>query len=387
MTPDVLAQLTRLRHDLHRIPEVSGAEVKTAAVIKQFLRAHAPDEILEGLGGQGIAAVYDGAGSGPTVLIRCELDGLPITEISNHGYRSEHEGRGHLCGHDGHMAMVSGLAMDLAAQRPARGRAVLLFQPSEETGKGAAAVLADPRFTRIAPDYAFSLHNLPGLAVGKVALCTGPANCASRGMRIMLTGKTSHAAVPQDGITPAPVIARLLAALPKFGTGGTLDAGYALVTVTHARMGEAAFGISPGEGEVWATLRTVTDAKMAELTEAAERLARQAAEEAGLGISIAYDDIFEACTNHAGAVSVLKASCETAGYPAQLQQVPQSWSEDFGQFGKSAKAAMFWLGAGEDQPQLHNPDYDFPDAALPVGMSVFRQALDALLGRAPGRTA
>jgi metal-dependent amidase/aminoacylase/carboxypeptidase family protein len=283
------------------------------------------------------------------------------------------------------MAMVAGLAVQLAARRPARGRVVLLFQPAEETGKGAAAVIADPRFAEIAPDFAFALHNLPGLPLGAAALCTGPANCASRGMRITLTGKTSHAAAPQDGISPAPAIARLLSDLPGLGTGGALDGGYALVTVTHAQMGEPAFGIAPGAGEVWATLRTVTDAKMAELVAAAEALAGQTAKDAGLQISIGYDDVFDACTNHPEAAAVLNTACETAGCPAELRQVPQSWSEDFGQFGKTAKAAMFWLGSGEAQPQLHNPDYDFPDAVLPIGTAVFAAAIAEVLDRSPGR--
>lgn len=385
MTPEILAQLSRLRHDLHKVPEVSGAEEKTAALMAGFLRGHAPDTLLEGLGGHGIAAVYEGAVHGPTVLIRCELDGLPITEISDHPYRSTHAGRGHLCGHDGHMAIMAGLAVMLAEKRPARGRVVLLFQPAEETGKGAAAVIADPRFAQIAPDYAFSLHNLPGLKVGQVALCTGPANCASRGMRISLTGKTSHAAAPQDGISPAPAIARLLAELPVLGLGGALDEDYALVTVTHAQMGEAAFGIAPGAGEVWATLRTVTDAKMAELVNAAETLAAKAAKAAGLQISIGYDDVFDACANHPEAVSVLNTACETAGCPAELRRFPQSWSEDFGQFGKRAKSAMFWLGSGAAQPQLHNPDYDFPNAAIPVGTAIFAAAVAEVLERTPGR--
>ena len=204
-------------------------------------------------------------------------------------------------------------------------------------------------------------------------------------MRITLTGRTSHAAAPQDGISPAPAIARLLAELPALGPGGDLNEDLALATVTHASMGEPAFGISPGAGEVWVTLRTVTDVRMAELIAAAEMLAQQAATDVGLRISIAFDDVFEACSNHPEAAAVLNAACEAAGCPAELRQQPQRWSEDFGQFGKQAKAAMFWLGSGTVQPQLHNPDYDFPDAAIPVGLSVFRETVNALLGSTAAR--
>ena len=379
MTPDRLAQLTGLRHALHQIPEVSGAEEKTAAYITTYLRAYAPDRLLTGLGGHGVVAVYDGAADGPTVMIRCELDGLPIEELSDQPYRSTHAGRGHLCGHDGHMTMVAALAEDLAAKRPARGRVVLMFQPAEETGKGAPAVVADPAFGEIAPDYAFSLHNLPGLAVGQIALCRGPANCASRGMRIRLSGRTSHAAAPQDGLSPAGAMAQLLPGLVALGGGTDLGPDYALVTLTHARLGEATFGIAPGEGEVWATLRTVNDTRMARLIEEATALVGKVCAEQGLGHEISFDDVFEACTNNPEAVTVLQKACERVGLGVAMQDRPQRWSEDFGQFGKGAKAAMFWLGSGEDQPQLHNPDYDFPDAAIPVGAGLFRAVVSELL--------
>ncbi|MCA0856299.1 amidohydrolase [Phaeobacter italicus] len=379
MTPDRLAQLTGLRHSLHQIPEVSGAEEKTAAYIATYLRAYAPDRLLTGLGGHGVAAVYDGAAEGPTVMIRCELDGLPIEELSDQPYRSTHAGRGHLCGHDGHMTMVAALAEDLAGKRPARGRVVLMFQPAEETGKGAPAVVADPAFGEIAPDYAFSLHNLPGLAVGQIALCRGPANCASRGMRIRLSGRTSHAAAPQDGVSPAGAMAQLLPGLVALGGGTDLGPDYALVTLTHARLGEATFGIAPGEGEVWATLRTVNDTRMARLIEEATALVGKVCAEQGLGHEISFDDVFEACTNNPEAVTVLQKACERVGLGVAMQDRPQRWSEDFGQFGKGAKAAMFWLGSGEDQPQLHNPDYDFPDAAIPVGAGLFRAVVSELL--------
>jgi len=384
MTPDRLAELTLLRQSLHQIPEVSGAEEKTAAFVTEYLKRHSPDQMLTGLGGFGVAAIYQGRQEGPTVLIRCELDGLPIEEISDQSYRSTHSGRGHLCGHDGHMTIVSGLASELAVRRPQKGRVVLLFQPAEETGKGATAVIGDPRFADMAPDYAFSLHNLPGLDVGKVALCDGAANCASRGMRIRLFGKTSHAAEPQDGVSPSGAITQLLPGLADLSSGGSLSADYALATLTHTRMGEATFGISPGEAEIWTTLRTVTDGRMALLVARAEALVAKVADQEALQAEVEYDDIFSACTNHPEAVSILNSAFETLGCHAERMRIPQRWSEDFGQFGRTAKTAMFWLGSGAQQPQLHNPDYDFPDAAIPVGVAVFSTVIDTLLNTATG---
>ncbi|KUJ86100.1 peptidase M20 [Ruegeria marisrubri] len=380
MTPETLARLTALRHELHQYPEVSGQEEKTAARIAELLSQYRPEEIVTGIGGHGVAAVFDSGEEGPSVGIRCELDALPIQEVSDAPYVSRVPGKGHLCGHDGHMTIVLGVAEELARQRPTRGRIVLIFQPAEETGKGALAYRADPKFRNVATDYVFSLHNLPGLALGGVELCTGPANCASRGMRVVLKGKTSHAAAPQDGLSPAKAMARLMPALAGLGPGGELDSEYALTTLTHAELGERTFGVAPGFGELWVTLRTVSDGRMARLVADAEALVRQHAEADGLGVEITYDDVFDACTNDPDAVEILAAACRVQGVPLRLSEKPQKFSEDFGQFAKGAKAAMFWLGAGEEHPQLHNPDYDFPDDLIAVGADIFLTAARQLTG-------
>ncbi len=314
------------------------------------------------------------------MAVRCELDGLPIQETSDLSYASECPGKGHLCGHDGHMVMVLGVARELGRTRPATGSVVLIFQPAEETGKGAVAYRDYPKFAELAPDYVLSLHNLPELKSGVVELCQGPANCASRGMRIALTGKTSHAAAPQDGVSPAQALSRLIPELTRLGQGDALNDTYALTTVTHANLGAATFGVAPGQAELWVTLRTVTDARMAQLVQSAESVVHAIAQVEGLLVSIEYDDVFDACMNDAEAVGVLSDACATQGVPLQLSSQPQRFSEDFGQFAKGAKTAMFWLGAGEDHPQLHNPDYDFPDSLIPIGTGVFLAAIERLLG-------
>ncbi|MBE1282294.1 MAG: amidohydrolase [Rhodobacteraceae bacterium] len=380
MTPELRADLIRLRHDLHRQPELSGQEMQTAAKIASLMRDLGADEVLTGIGGHGVAAVFNGSRPGPIASIRCELDALPIPEETGVPHASEIPGKAHLCGHDGHMTMAVAVAHALAAKRPATGRAVLIFQPAEETGKGAPAFRADPQFAAFAPDIVFSLHNLPGLALGHVEICRTAANCASRGMRIVLTGKTSHAAAPQDGLSPGGVMAQLMPQLAGLGQGGCLDDNYALTTLTHARLGEPTFGIAPGQGEIWVTLRTVTDACMTALMARAEALVESTAQAAGLQVHVTYDDIFEACTNDPTAVGHLVQACQSLNVPVRLTDSPQRFSEDFGQFGKSAQAAMFWLGAGTGLPQLHNPDYDFPDALIPTGAAVFETALRQVLG-------
>lgn len=376
--PVVVADLVALRRRLHRQPEVSGEEAVTAAVILDFIRPSRPDQILTGLGGHGLALVYEGPLPGPTVMIRAELDALPIQETGQPAWRSEIAGKGHLCGHDGHMAILAGLALNLGQRRPAKGRAVLLFQPAEEDGSGAAAVMADPRFATIRPDHAFSLHNLPGLPLGVAVLEQGPANCASVGMRLRFSGRTSHAAEPDKAISPARALARLVPALSGLGKGGDLGPEFRLVTLTHLRMGEPAFGITPGAGELWATLRCLTDDRMAALKAEALDLAKAAAAEDGLGLEVSWHDDFAASHNHPEATRLLRAALAAEGV-ARIPGAPMRASEDFGRFSSVAQSAMFWFGAGEDHPPLHAPDYDFPEALIAPGIRVFRRAIDMVL--------
>jgi metal-dependent amidase/aminoacylase/carboxypeptidase family protein len=255
-----------------------------------------------------------------------------------------------------------------------------MFQPAEETGAGAALVIADPKFAPLKPDYSFSLHNSPGLAFGKAALAEGPVNCASCGIRITFTGKTAHASLPQFGISPMPAITRLMPLLASLGGGSPADADFAMVTITHSVMGEPTFGVAPGYAEVWATLRTLTDTRMDWLCAEAERLAREAAEPLGLTVSIAYDDIFLHCENAPEAVAYLSEAMDQEGVPHDRGDLPKRGSEDFGRFGAISPAAMFFLGAGEDYPRLHNPDYDFPDALIDIGARVFMRVVRNMLG-------
>ncbi|MFN3822567.1 MAG: amidohydrolase [Pseudorhodobacter sp.] len=379
LSPVDLADLAAFRRDLHRHPEVSGEEVATASRVLAHLAPTAPDEVLTGLGGHGLALVYDLGAPGPTVMIRAELDALPITELSAAAHASAFPGKGHLCGHDGHMAILAATARLIRRTPPARGRVVLLFQPAEETGAGAAAVLADPAFARIAPDWAFALHNMPGVQQGTALLADGPANCASMGLRLRFSGKTAHAAQPETGLSPAPALAGLIPALTALGPGGAMGPGFRLVTVTHARLGEPAFGIAPGEAELWVTLRTRDDAPMAALLAEAGALARTTAETHGLGLDLSHHDVFAACSNHPGATAILARAASAMGLTLRAEGLPFRASEDFGRFAASARSAMLFLGAGEHHPALHNPDYDFPDDLIPAGAALFDHVLRQIL--------
>ncbi|CCV10764.1 amidohydrolase [Mesorhizobium sp. STM 4661] len=375
-----IVELTAWRRKLHQHPEISNEEEKTAREVIDFLADTRPDKVLTGLGGQGVAAIYESGKAGPTVMFRSELDALPIHELSGMSYSSLVPGKSHMCGHDGHTVILAALGRQLGRERPARGRVVLMFQPAEETGNGAAGVVADPRFGEIAPDFAFSLHNLPGVPFGEVRVKTGVVNCASRGMRIVLDGKTAHSSMPETGISPMMAVSQLMPALPALGRGTFADDDFSMVTVTHALMGEAVFGIAPGQAQVWATLRTRRDDRMADLCAAAEALVTRIADQHRLSARYDYHEIFVASVNAPDAVQHLWQALDEEGVTRGEEDLPMRASEDFGLFGHSAASAMFFLGAGERHPALHNPDYDFPDDLIPIGSRIFMRTARNLLG-------
>ena len=380
LTEGEIRERTGFRHELQRHPELSGEERETARRICDWLVPSKPDEILTGLGGHGVAAIYDSGTPGPTVLFRSETDALPIQERAAQGHQSTVPGTAHLCGHDGHSTILLGLGRILARARPTSGRVVLMFQPAEETGAGAAAVVADPRYAAIQPDWAFSLHNIPGIEYGTGRLGAGPANCASRGMEIRLTGATAHASRPGDGRSPMKAIAELMPALEACGSGKPLGPGFSMVTVTHAAMGEPTFGVAPGEAKVFATLRTIADEDMAALMGRAETLARDVAARHGLDCAYDYSEIFLACTNDTDATAILLSGMERAGVRHEIQDLPLLGSEDFGRFGLAgAKSAMIFLGSGSDWRQVHTPEYDFRDELIPIGVRLFAETLATCL--------
>lgn len=373
-------ELKELRRYLHQYPELSGEEEKTAAKIASELEHLKPTKIHRGLGGHGVAAVFDSGLPGPTVMFRAELDALPIQEISDHPWKSTIAGKGHMCGHDGHMMFLMALARILSRAPVAMGRVVLMFQPSEEDGSGARAVVAESAYQEICPDYVFAIHVEPGRPFGFVSTRAGLINCASQGLEISLQGKTAHAADPEDGVSPALAVAKLIVELNRLGSGGKLDDNFRMVTITHARIGEYSFGVAPGDAVITITLRTARDDALKAMDEKARELANKVAADHGLGVSFDVCDAFAATVNDATATQIAQNAMSAIDIEYGDVGLPMRASEDFGVFGWNAKAAMLCLGPGEDYAALHNPDYDFPDDLIPVGAAIFERITRDLLG-------
>jgi amidohydrolase len=368
-----------LRHYLHRHPELSGQETDTSRFIATFLSNLRPDKVITGLGGWGVAAIFDSRQPGYSVCFRAELDALPIPEQGKLPHRSKSKGVSHACGHDGHMAALLGLARWLDANPGEwNGKAILLFQPAEETGTGARAVLEDPRFTELNPDYMFGMHNLPGFPLRSLVLKEGGFASASSGMKLKLTGKTSHAGHPEEGNSPQLALLAIIDTLMELKHTHSSLAEPAMVTIISIRLGEEAFGTSPGEAELMATFRAGEDEVLGRLMREAERQAKAIAKAGGLKHSLKWVEYFAATRNHSDAVKVVERASQTLGMELVSPTSAFPWSEDFAFFSQRYRCAFFGLGAGEGHPRLHYPDYDFPDELIPVAVNLYGSILRSL---------
>jgi len=374
-----LEDLYKLRKQLHRHAELSGSEEKSAQIIKEYVSRFNPDEVITGLGGHGIAVIYKGTASGPAVLLRAELDALPIADANDSAYKSIRSGVSHKCGHDGHMTIVAGLAGVLHRRPPKKGRVILLFQPAEETGKGAAGIVNDPNFGRLAPDYVFALHNLPGNKTGRILVKSGAMTCASIGMHIRLDGKTTHASHPQEGRSPAVAMCEIIRQLPALDSVSELMDNIALVTVVYARMGAKSYGTAPGFADIMVTLRAETDNTLEMIRKHAVDRVSAFAKKDRLGYAIDWHDHFLAGANDEQATRIVAKAVGAAGFDVEWLTQPFRWSEDFGLFTSRFPGALFALGAGRQTPPLHSPAYDFPDRLIQPGLRIFQAIIEHLL--------
>lgn len=374
-----MEELILLRHDLHKHPEVSGNEINTAKTIIDFLENYPPKTLKTHIGGNGIIAIYEGEKSGKSVLIRCELDALPIQEINTFDYQSIYKDVSHKCGHDGHMTILCGLAKELYENKLHSGTILLLFQPAEENGKGAKAVLENLYFDSINLDYVFALHNLPGYAKHQIICKENTFTCAVNSMIIELHGKTSHAGEPENGINPALAVAEIITFFNSKINTNLSSSEYCLITPIYINMGEKAYGVSAGFGEIHFTIRSNSNAQMKLIESKLEEEVLQITENHDLGCKISWTESFQANENDEKAINFIREAATTLNLDILEKELPFTFGEDFGLFTQKFKGAMFGLGSGENTPALHNPDYDFPDEIIETGIKMFHQITKEIL--------
>lgn len=370
MTPE---QLKQIRRYLHQNPELSTMESNTQAFVKQTLNEIGVENVLE-VGGTGLAVFFKGEKSGKKILLRGDMDALPIQETNGFEYRSKIDGVSHKCGHDGHTTIMLGVADRLQKEGIERGEVCLIFQPAEENGKGAKAILEDPNFNFKA-DKAFALHNLPGYPLHKIVCKQGSFTAAAKSVIFKLHGKTSHAAEPERGLNPGLAISRILNLSEELSVKEVELGHFALITMVYVTMGEKSYGVSAGYGEVHLTLRTwrndVMDTLQKELVHRTQKIAATY----GLDLQEEWLEEFDANDNEAEAYKIIKQSAEALNLEFEEKPTPNKWGEDFGLFTKLYKGAMFGVGSGENCPALHNPDYDYPDEITETAVNMFVEIL------------
>jgi amidohydrolase len=379
--------ISSFRRHLHARPELSECERETAATIVKRLAATGPTEIIDGLGtmATGICAIYDSGNPGPVVLIRAELDALPIQETNTFAHRSTVPGVSHKCGHDGHMATLVAVAEGLRDRPVERGRVYLLFQPAEETGTGASAVLEDPAFKALVPpDRVFAFHNVPRYPLGQVLLRKGLFAQGSVGFIARYRGRTSHSSYPEHGINPAAAVTELVGTVNRFHEtlSGKVEAPV-LGTTCYAQLGNAEngpnFGTTPGEGVVMGVVRAHRTSDLDTVRAELASLAQLLAADHGLEHGLSWHEQFAATESDDDCVATIEAAAADTDLDVTWLDEPFRWSEDFGYLTSTFRGAFFGLGSGTEQPQLHDDGYDYPDQLIGIGARLYRAIIDRCL--------
>ncbi|MEW7278943.1 amidohydrolase [Aquimarina sp. 2201CG1-2-11] len=372
MNPEII----KLRKELHQNPELSGNEYETVNRIKEFITSHHPTHFIENIGNNGLAAVYTFPKPGTTITIRCELDALPIEEENEFDHRSQNEGVSHKCGHDGHMAIVAGLVFWIKKQKFKSGKIVLLFQPAEETGKGAFEILSDQKFKQLNSDYIFALHNIPGAPLHSIITMKKGFSAEVVSFVIHLTGKKSHAAQPENGINPALVISDLIKEFSTLNVTEPLSDDFAILTPVHITMGEKAYGISPAMGELHYTIRTWNTERMDLLKKQLQKIVKTKCMLHNLTYTIDWFEYFPASQNDHDCNKMIYTVAKENNFKIIQRPYPFRFGEDFGWFAKHYKTAMFGLGSGVNSPALHHSNYDFPDEIIETGIKMFTSLIE-----------
>ncbi len=368
---DDLDKITALRHLLHSHPDLSLQEAGTIRILKDFLRENTSLEIVDREGWfYAVKRCTDPAA--PTVAFRADTDALPMEESISLPYGSVRPGVSHKCGHDGHMAALCGLALELD-KRKADRTVCLIFQPAEEIGQGAVRCTDLIREEKIEEIYAF--HNISGYPESSIVYRKGLTQPASEGVMIRLHGKQSHASAPEEGCSPAAAIAEL--ALFAERLPEEPHEGMALCTIVGMQCGQNDFGISPGEGSLGVTLRAEQELFMKGMEEKLLQKAEELAARDGLWTEHETYDYFPETRNHDEALG--RVIQKAAGLQLSVIGMKDLWraSEDFGYFLKLCPGAMFYIGSGEEYPALHTGGYDFNDRILKTAVDLFLALTEA----------
>jgi amidohydrolase len=379
---DLHAEITAWRRDIHAHPELQYDVQRTAKAVADKLKAFGCDEVVTGLGRTGVVGVIRGRKAGGKVVgLRADMDALPIKEATNLPYQSTVPGKMHACGHDGHTAMLLGAAKYLADTRNFAGAAIVIFQPAEEGGAGARAMMQDGLLERFGIQEVFGMHNYPGLPVGEFAIRSGPMMASTDTIAIELEGVGGHAAFPQFGVDTILVGAQIVNQLQSIVARNVDPLQAAVISICVFQGGEAD-NVIPQQVRLSGTARSLS----AEIRDLLRKRVREVVEGTvalyGAKADLTYTAGYPVLVNDERRTAFAAA---VAGEIAGADKVntdfpPLMGAEDFAYMLQERPGAFIWVGNG-DSAGLHQPAYDFNDEAIPVGTSYWvRLAETALAG-------
>ncbi|MAM23921.1 MAG: amidohydrolase [Rhodobacteraceae bacterium] len=364
------------RRHLHTIPELGNHLPKTAAFVAERLREFGVDELHEGFAQSGMVAILNGQGDGPTIGLRADMDALPIAEATGADHASGHPGKMHACGHDGHTTMLLGAARYLAETRNFRGRVALIFQPAEETGGGAEAMVDEGIMERFDIAEVYALHNAPNLPLGGFFTTPGPIMAAVDTFHIHITGHGGHGASPHETRDPIVAACGMAQAIQTIVSRNHKATQELVVSVTQIHTGSAD-NVIPETAYINGTVRSFDKDVQAMVMRRLQQIVDGQAASYDVSAELIYEVGYPATINAAEQTRfAAEAARDVAGAEAVDDAVESVMgAEDFSYMLERRPGAYLFLGQG-DGAGLHHPEYDFNDEVAPVGASFFARIVE-----------
>jgi amidohydrolase len=383
---DTLDELTAIRRDIHAHPELGFEEERTAELVATKLAEYGC-EVHRGLATTGVVGTLRRGNSLRAIGLRADMDCLPMQEQNDFPHRSQHDGKMHACGHDGHTTMLLGAARHLAATRDFNGVVHFIFQPGEEGYGGGRVMVQEGLFEKFPCDAVFAMHNKPGIPIGNMAVRVGPMLAASDRFDIHVKARGGHAAHPHLGTDPFVIGAQIVLGLQTIVSRNVDPVDSAVITIGFMR-GGSAYNVIPDELHIGGTVRSFRPEVRDLLERRMGEVAHGTAALHGAAAELDYRRGYPPTINHADeAMFAADVAAEICG-EAQVDRnvAPSLGGEDFSYMLQAVPGAMLWVGngPGEGGCLLHNTRYDFNDGALPVGVSFFVRLAERFLAKQDG---
>ncbi|ODN72546.1 M20 aminoacylase family protein [Methylobrevis pamukkalensis] len=374
-------EIAAWRRHLHRHPELLYDVHETAAFVADKLRSFGLDEVATGIGRTGVVGVLHGrnGAGGPMIGLRSDMDALPIEEAVERPHGSVHPGKMHACGHDGHMAMLLGAAEHLASTRNFDGSIAFIFQPAEEGGAGAKAMLDDGLFERFPVGRVYGMHNMPGLGVGRFALRPGAFMASADVFAVEIEGRGGHAAKPDECLDPVLAGAAMVLALQQVVARNVDPLKAAVISVTCFNAGTTN-NVIPQTARISGTIRSLDPAVRAQLEARTRAVIAGIASAHGVEARFTFRSGYPVTVNDPDEAAVAAGIARRVAGDGMVDddRAPLMGAEDFAYMLERRPGAMIFVGNGASAG-LHHPAYDFDDAAIPHGVSYWVTLAETLL--------